>query len=289
MNERRHSRWTPLSRKPLVRILRVVLLVYVGWCAVLFFQQDALVYMPALAGPGMSEARIADEPDIERIWLHHRDGIKTEAWILRSTSTPAQGFVCFLHGNAELIDDALHDARAWNDRGMDVLLVEYRGYGRSGGAPKQDVIVADVVEAIEVTLAATNYSTITLHGRSLGTGVAAQVAAQLESHASMQGKLGALVLESPFTSIASFAWGYGVPSFIVTNPFRTDEVLPMLACPILLLHSHFDEIVPLEHSHTLATLNPRARLVELEGSHNSGLSRTTEYWNAIDEFIAAPR
>ncbi len=286
MHAPRSSRWTGLFRPRWVRILRIVLLVYVGWCAVLFLQQDALVFMPTLAGPGLSEARIAEERDIERMWVTHDDSIKTEAWLLRTTSTPAQGLVCFLHGNAELIDDALQDARAWNDRAMDVLLVEYRGYGRSAGAPSQDAIVTDVVDAFVAIRATTTYSTILLHGRSLGTGVAAQVARRLESRASTRGTLDALVLESPFTSIASFASRYGVPSFIVTNPFRTDEVLPTLTCPILLLHSRLDEIVPLAHSHTLATLNARAQLVELEGSHNSGLSRTNEYWHAIDAFVA---
>ncbi len=95
-----------------------------------------------------------------------------------------------------------------------------------------------------------------------------------------------LVLESPFTSVASFAWGYGVPPFIVTNPYRTDRVLPELSCPIIIIRGEQDTIVPPRHGEVLASLNPRATLVTLVGDHNSGLSTQGAYWTAIDDALA---
>jgi pimeloyl-ACP methyl ester carboxylesterase len=92
-------------------------------------------------------------------------------------------------------------------------------------------------------------------------------------------------MESPFRSVASFAWRYGVPPALVKNPFRSDEAVPKLACPVLVLHSREDEIVPFSHGEALAALNPRATLVTLEGSHNSGLSMTRTYWDAIDALV----
>jgi pimeloyl-ACP methyl ester carboxylesterase len=95
----------------------------------------------------------------------------------------------------------------------------------------------------------------------------------------------ALILESPFTSVASFAAGFGAPAFIVRHSFRTDEVLPRLACPVLILHARDDEVVPVAHGRTLAGLAPRAEFVELDGSHNSGLSSDEAYWSATDRLI----
>lgn len=261
------------------KVVRAIAITYLIWCSLVFFMQEKLLYMPQHAGNGFSEAEITAENDIERLLITQIDGAATEAWILRSRERPSRGLVCFLHGNAELIDDTLAEAHAWNTRGMDVLLPEYRGYGRTVGSPSQIVIVQDVSEAIRVTMARTNNNILILHGRSIGTGVAAQVAVLWSD------KLERLILESPFTSIASFAWKYGVPPVLVTNPYRTDDVLPHLACPILIVHARDDEIIPIQHGRTLAALNPNARLVEMNGSHNSGLSQMNEYWEAIDEML----
>lgn len=253
---------------------------YAAWCLILYFLQSRLLFMPHAAGRGIDEEQIASEPGLERMRVSHGDGIATEAWLVRSRIKPVRGLVCFLHGNAELIDYNLAEAREWNSRGFDVLLPEYRGYGRSPGSPSQDAIVQDTIDAIEEALRTTDYPSIVMHGRSLGAAVAVQVALRLGD------RCGAVVMESPFRSVASFAWRYGVPPALVRNPFRSDEALPNLACPILILHSRQDEIVPFSHGESLAALNPRATLVPLEGSHNSGLSMTRAYWSAVDALAA---
>jgi len=266
------------------RVAALAAFAYVAWCVTVYAAQSRLLFMASLAGPGLSDPLIAAEPGLERHWIPSADGLRTEAWLVRAPGADAKGLVCFLHGNAELIDDALHEAREWNARGFDVLLPEYRGYGRTPGAPSQAAIVWDVAAAIDFIIAkgeqGRGHDRLILHGRSLGTGVAAQVAVG-------QGeRLKAMVLESPFLSVASFAWSYGVPPMLVTNPFRTDEALPRIDAPVLILHARGDEIVPISHGRELATANG-ATLVELDGSHNSGLSHQREYWRAIDEHVLA--
>jgi alpha-beta hydrolase superfamily lysophospholipase len=257
---------------------------YAAWCVTVYAAQSRLLFMASVAGPGLSDAIIEAEPGLERHWIPNADGGRTEAWLVRAPVADAKGLVCFLHGNAELIDDALHEAREWNARGFDVLLPEYRGYGRTPGSPSQAAIVHDVVGAVEFIMTKgepdRRYEGLILHGRSLGTGVAAQVAV------GQGGRLKAMVLESPFLSVASFAWSYGVPPALVTNPFRTDEALPRIDAPVLILHARGDEIVPISHGRELATASG-ATLVELDGSHNSGLSHQREYWRAIDEHVLA--
>lgn len=269
----------PKARGTAWRILRGALIVYAAWCLILYFLQSRLLFMPYAAGRGMDEGQIAAEPGLERMRIAHADGIATEAWLVRSRTQPARGLVCFMHGNAELIDYNLPEAREWNARGFDVLLAEYRGYGRSPGSPSQDAIVQDTIDAISEASREGGYPAVVLHGRSLGSAVAVQVALWLGDRCS------AVVMESPFRSVASFAWRYGVPPSLVKNPFRSDQAMPMLACPILILHSRQDEIVPFGHGEALAALNPLATLVPLEGSHNSGLSMTRTYWDAIDSFV----
>jgi pimeloyl-ACP methyl ester carboxylesterase len=76
-----------------------------------------------------------------------------------------------------------------------------------------------------------------------------------------------------------------VPPFLVRNSFHTDKVLPKLSCPILILHSRQDEIVPFSHGERLKQLAPTSKLIELNGTHNAGLSTQDAYWEAIDALI----
>lgn len=278
---------TPLWRRTTLRVVRVALLLYLAWGVTLFFLQPKLLYLSALAGRGADEAEIAGlekRDGLVRHWIE-RDGARVEAWLLPSKQQAARGLVAITHGNAELIDHLLEDAGEWRRMGFDVLLAEYRGYGRSTGSPSQEAIVGDTLAAIDWALAKTARRTLVLHGRSLGTGVAMQVAGRL-GEIQAPHALALAVLEAPFTSIASYAPQYGLPQFIVRDPYRTDEVLPTLACPVLILHTRGDEVVPIAHGEALASLAPtRIDLVEFDGTHNSGISMTRAYWEAVENAV----
>jgi alpha-beta hydrolase superfamily lysophospholipase len=278
-----------------VRLVRAAVLAYVAWVAALWFVQDRILFVPHLAGEGLTDAAIAAEPRIVRRWLAQDDGVETEAWLVRASQglTAPRGLVVFTHGNAELIDHALPEAEEWTRRGFDVLLPEYRGYGRTGGTPGETRIVEDILAHLDAEIDAHGARPLVLHGRSLGTGVAAQVALRI-AEGRVEGRvegvdrdaLDALILESPFTSIAAMAAGFGAPGFVVRHPFRTDRALPALACPILILHARNDEVVPIAHGRALSALHPKASMVELAGSHNSGIAGDPAYWSAIDRMLA---
>lgn len=171
----------------------------------------------------------------------------------------------------------------WERLEVSVLLVEYRGYGRSreAGKPSERALVDDGVKFHDalVRLPEVDRSGIILHGHSLGGGVAAQVAARRRP--------AALVLESTFTSIADFAWGYGVPPFLATSPFRTAEVLPRLQVPIFIGHGRHDRIVSVRHGQRLHALVPASTYVELDCGHEDlpGTAANDPYRDQIREFL----
>jgi fermentation-respiration switch protein FrsA (DUF1100 family) len=250
---------------------------YGVWLGALLALETKMVYPREMTGPVTRDALIPRE--VERVWIDGWDGVRVEGWFLPSGLDRPAPAVMFFHGNAELIDHNLELAEAYRERGVATLLVEYRGYGRSGGSPLQKDIVADSAKFYDwlATKPGVDPGRIMLHGRSLGSGVAAQVAAARPG--------AALILESPFVSVASFARQYGAPPFLVRNPYRTDKVLPTLTCPILILHSRQDEIVPFSHGEKLQTLAPGSRLVELSGDHNAALSEQEAYWREIDAVL----
>ena len=173
-------------------------------------QRHALFPAPAAAGRSAFE-RI---PGAERLWLE-TEGARAEAWYLPpllGAPGPAP-LVVFAHGNGELIDDwadAFEPPRRW---GAAVLLVEYPGYGRSTGSPSQTSIAATMQSAFDrmAERSEIDAARIIAYGRSLGGGAACALARER--------KVAALVLESTFTSVRSLARGFGLPGFLVRDPF----------------------------------------------------------------------
>lgn len=268
-------------------MLLTIITIYAAWLVALYSLQDSMLFPRQLAGARLPDTAVPTW--VERVHINAPTGERVEGWFVRAPGTASGGedagkpAVIFSHGNAELIDDQLQLVQAYRERGVHVLLIEYRGYGDSQGKPSQEGIVRDAV-AFHDWLAArpeVDRSKIVFHGRSLGSGVASQLAAERSP--------AALILESPFTSVASFALRYGAPTFLIKSPFRTDRVLATLTCPILILHSRHDEIVPFSHGEKLHAIAKGSRLIEMNGGHNDVMMNQPEYWRAVDEVLAKVR
>ncbi|MBX3357780.1 MAG: alpha/beta hydrolase [Phycisphaeraceae bacterium] len=210
------------------------------------------------------------------------DGARVEGWFLpglgRDAANPGP-LVIYAHGNAELIEQNLGRARMYQDLGISVLMPEYRGYGRSGGSPGEAEIVADFGRFAEWAAGQPEVDPrqVVYHGRSLGGGVTAQLAARRPPFA--------MILESSFTSVTSMAWSFGVPPFLVRNTYRTDLVLPGLNRPLLIIHGTDDDIIPVVHGRRLHELAPGSTLVELAGTHNDFPQDERAYRAAIRMFL----
>ncbi len=290
----------------LMSLFTMAVLVYVGWVGVLWVKQDTLIFPRHLAGQGGPEATIPRT--VTRLWLAIDDP-KAEVASEKPTSPCVEAWlymppdvrpgerglpvVVFAHGNGELVDSMVEYAEEWMSRGYAVLMPEYRGYGRSSGAPSEHAIVADYARFVDWLLVQpwVDEDRLVYHGRSLGTGVVVQVAAlraEREGKGGTGGRPGVMVLESPFLSIARMAGRFGAPGFVVRHPFRTDAALPGLAekgTRVVILHSPEDEIVPYSHGTRLARLTPGARLVDLSGSHMADLCALPAYWEGIDRTL----
>lgn len=276
---------TPKSpaRRVAIRSLRVLVIGYAAWCLGLYLMQDSLLFPRRLAGFA------PDPPGAQRITIDSDQGPGFALLFLPSTApfpAPTRTLgpggvpvVVFFHGNAELAAHQEALALEYNRRGFALLVPEYRGYGGASGKPSQRALVRDAAAFIDALadFPELDRGRVVYHGRSVGGGVAAQVAAIRPPHA--------LILESTFTGVAPFAWRMGVPPLLVRNPFNTGEVLPGLKCPILILHGTDDDIVPPSHADRLAALNPRCTLVKLPGGHNDFPADPQAYWRAIERLL----
>ncbi len=145
--------------------------------ALLALQRMMLFPRHAIPDPPDIASRM---PGLVRVDVTHEDGV-SEGWLIpgRGVSAASPGPVVFhAHGNAELIDYAAPMLLQYVDWGVSVALVEYRGYGRSGGEPSEAGITADQVAFHDLVTARpeVDASRVVLHGRSLGGGAMGQLA-----------------------------------------------------------------------------------------------------------------
>jgi fermentation-respiration switch protein FrsA (DUF1100 family) len=257
----------------LLKVLSVGGAAYAALLAIVFLLQGSLIYFPEVGRQILRTPKDAGL-DYETVWLTAEDGVRIEAWYVPAPA--ARGAALLAHGNAGNIAHRVDYAPLFHRLGYSLLLLEYRGYGRSEGKPSEEGTYADARAAWRhlVTTRGFPPERIVLVGESLGGAVVARLAADERP--------GALVLASSFVSVPELAaelypW---LPARRLTRyRYDTLEALERVSCPVLIAHSRQDDIVPFRHGERLfaAIKGPKAFL-ELAGGHNDGFLFTREAW-----------
>jgi pimeloyl-ACP methyl ester carboxylesterase len=249
-----------------LRALLVGAALYAGVCIV-----ARLMYRRALY-PAPHRAPVATPLGAKLLSATASDGAPVHA--LDFTRPSDRGTVVFFHGNGELADDAIPFAETLRRRGLGAVLVEYRGYGASAGAPAptEEGLYADA-EAVLAALARREGGggPLVLVGYSLGSGVAAEMAAR--------GHGKGLVLLAPFTSLpdlSSRRWPMLPMSIIPPDRFETLAKAPRIAVPSCVLHGDRDDVVPFDMGEAVAKALPNARFVRVEGASHVDLFAKAE-------------
>ena len=265
--------------KRLRRLLAAVFLLFTGLVFVLWSVQRFLVFPGAYVPHNVT----LDLPENAELWVRDTAEGQVEAWLLRGRGASAEQpgpAVVFAHGNGELIN-IWHGEMGWyTERGYTVLLPEYRGFGRSEGSPSQTEIVDDLT-AFYDRLAALDFvdpSRIIYHGRSLGGGVAAQLAARRKPYA--------MILASTFTSVQDAALGpIPVPGFMIKDPFPVEAVLQKYDGPVLILHGDRDVVTPLAHARRNAAAAKNSTLVIYPDTGHNDMPGGHGRWEDILSFL----
>lgn len=219
---------------------------------------------------------------LERLYLEIPEG-RVEAWYLPAPADPSRHkapAVIFAHGNAERIELWPEMLEPYRKMGLGVLLPEYRGYGNSAGSPSEEAITADFV-AFYDRLAArpeVDGKRIVLHGRSLGGGAVCALARRRPAVA--------LILESTFTSVQEMARGYGIPGFLILDPFDNLATVRSTQVPVLVAHGRHDSLIGFKHAEALhEAAGPRGTLLAYDCDHNDFPPDPRLYFRDVEAFL----
>lgn len=256
------------------RLVKLALLAFAVWgllVAAIWNLQEKLLFHPEPLNPEFK----FDLPYTSEVFIDVPHA-KLHALYLHQPAAQSKGIVLFLHGNAGNLETWFTHTDFWLSTGYDVLMPDYRGFGKSTGKIENEAQLNEDVEQAW-NYVAHNYKDKkkVIYGRSLGTGLAAKLGTQTPADL--------VVLVSPYTSMTAMAREYypWVPSFILRYPLKTDQLLPQINTKILLLHGTSDRLIDSEHSKRLVTLNPKARLVEIEGAGHGDTHNFDTYTSTL--------
>lgn len=260
-------------------ILLITGLVWLLLTALLYLFQPHFIYYPHKQLLGTPEDIDLAYRDVA---LQTDDGLSIHGWYIPHPEARAK--LLFLHGNAGNVSHRLDSLKIFNDLGLSVFIIDYRGYGRSDGRPSEQGTYKDAKAAWHYLNEQLNKDdqAIIVFGRSLGGGVASWLATQVNTDG--------LILESTFTSIMDMGKHYYpyLPIPLITR-IRYDSLanITAITSPILFIHSQNDQIVPYKYGRALfAKATSEKIFVDITGDHNSGfIVSGKSYTDALDAFI----
>jgi len=263
-------------------LIAAALSFYVLLGVMLFFMQERMVFLARLPGRQLEATPRDAGFDYVDVNFETADGLSLHGWYVYADNS--RGTVLFLHGNAGNISHRLDSIAIFHELGLDTFIIDYRGYGQSEGKPGEEGTYRDAEAAWEylVTERGEDPARIVVFGRSIGGAVATWLATKY--------KPAALIVESSFTSAVEMAarlYPFMPVRLISRLRYPVIDFVANITCPVLIVHSRDDEIIPFAMGEALYEAAPAPKaFLELAGDHNNGfLLFRDRYRQKLAEFI----
>ena len=250
---------------------KIGLVVAIALPLLMYMAQDSLIFHPQRISEAQREA-IARRASVQSLFMDSADGTRLHAWHVQGDP-----LILYFGGNAEEVSWMLDDA-ARRAPGVGWLLVDYRGYGSSDGSPSEQALVADALQWYDQFKEAER---VYVFGRSLGSGIAVQLAAQRP--------VAGVILVAPFDSLVEVGkrlYPFLPVDWMLKHRFDSAALAPKMKAPLLCIVASHDEIIPAEHAKRLydAWGGPK-QWIGLEGAGHNSTDGAVNYWPSITRFL----
>lgn len=266
----------------LLTVITIVLIGYTVFGITIYFMQRSFLYYPVrdiYYTPGDLGL------NFEKVIFKSADGLRLNGWYVPSGKS---GFtILFCHGNGGNMMHCLDSVKFFNELGLNFFIFDYRGYGGSEGRPSEEGTYLDAEAAYKwlTEKKKIRAEDIIVFGWSLGGSIAAKLAGEA--------RVKALVIESSFTSYVDIGrkfYPYMPVRWFAEFNYNTIGYIKRVSCPVMIIHSRNDEIVPFEFGIELyKAANEPKEFVEIYGSHNESFLVSREIykdaWGRWLEFL----
>jgi pimeloyl-ACP methyl ester carboxylesterase len=258
--------------------LRVIAAVLLGVPLLVYLLQEKLIFFPQPLDAAQVDAIAGRAPKGKSLYVKAPDGTRLHAWYVEPP--PGGPIVVYFGGNGEGVSWMLGEAGREVPR-AGWLLVDYRGYGASEGSPSEAALVADALVWYDHAARELGARRIYLLGRSLGSGVAVQLAAARP--------VTGLILVTPFDSLVEVAkrhYPFLPVSLLLKHRFDSVTRAPDIRAPLLCMTASRDLIVPPQHAQRLyAAWGGPKRWISLEEAGHNTIDAHPLYWRSIAAFL----
>jgi alpha-beta hydrolase superfamily lysophospholipase len=250
--------------------------IYILICTLLYINQEGILFFPQ---------RLPQKHTFHFNWPHEEKNIQLEDGTVLNgllfKADSSKGVILYLHGNAGSLDSWGWVARVYTDLDYDVFMLDYRGYGKSGGKIKSEAQLHEDVQTV-YNMLVKQYSEghIVVLGYSIGTGLASKVAS--ENNPSL------LILQAPYYSVVDEMKSRFpiIPAFILKYMLENNVHLKKCSMPVIIFHGDQDNVIDYRASVKLQKeFKPGDQLITLSGEGHNGMSDTEAYRVAIEEIL----
>ena len=261
-------------RTNIVTFIIITITIYISVCVLMYIFQDSYIFFPTKLYAPHAYLKKYEKNEI----IIKNGTINLHGWLLN----PGKSKLIFYYGgNAEEVSGNLDDFQKFKD--YSVLLLNYRGYGKSNGSPSQKNLFEDALYAYDYILnnSKQKIPNTIVFGRSLGSGIATYVASKRQA--------GVVILVTPFDSIKNIAkrnYPFLPINWLLKHPFDSLKYVKNLSLPVLVLVAENDEIIAYKDTKNLIdNIGNNCKSVIIKNTGHNDIQASPSYWQEIDEFL----
>lgn len=264
------------------RWLRKALYVIIGlWflmLPIIFFAQRFIVFQPK---PLAYDYKYEFNLPHQELFLPVSGGDTINALMIKCRQQPSRGVILYFHGNADNLARWGKYHEDLTSRGYDFFVIDYRGYGKSTGQPNEEKMYEDARLCYDYLHQSYDGQQIIIYGRSLGSGIAAELASRVPSRM--------VILETPYNNI-----NCAIAKHILLNRlpynlnynFNTEQYIPKISAPIYVFHGTRDWVIPYACAKKIKPLlTSKDKFVTIIGGGHRNLNEFSEFGNSLDEML----
>ncbi|HJV20213.1 MAG TPA: alpha/beta fold hydrolase [Sediminibacterium sp.] len=267
-----------MNKKRIIHWVKILLILYAAIGTALYFVQDRLLLHPVAVD---ADSAYAFRQPHRELFLPFDSATRLHVVQFTVPDSLRKGVVLYFHGNRTNISRYAPYTTTFTRNGYDVWMIDYPGFGKSTGIFSEEILYEAALQLYKLARAGHLPQQIIIYGKSLGTGIATELAAVRDCRQ--------LILETPYYGLSalvgSYLWMYPVNRMMHLQ-LPTYRYLPGVTAPVTIFHGTEDEVIPYRNAAKLKSLlKKQDRFIAVEGGKHNTLFNYPVVQQALDRLL----